>query len=531
MTDTKDMKTERVDDTLIDWINDDTKVSEAPRAEREEVSIDWINTEADSYEAPKEKADDTLIDWIDTDTKVSEAPKVEAEDDEVSIDWINTKSDTSEASEAEYAEIIGAEEDAAAKVEEAPAETEEPLYTKEQEDAFSFIKLQDDEDRAAAAAAKAKAEAEAEKMDIYNTALELKEDAGLYFEDALNLVLDERLAEDPKVKRETITAEIMDMVVENEVADIYDAALVRMADGLSFEDALEAEMDARAVDNPRIKRETITAKIKDMVASEKKRVEANRTISEESAKEIAAAVEKGKSIRESYWLRNEAEDLKEVLKIVNNLRKGKSYPEDRIIDEAVNLYLLGDHIEGYKQMSDEQKKAIHGSIAARVAKFEEAKAINDMEKSANKGNSSILSKIVETVKKHKDVIIVACGVTVAALAAVSFLSPTGLLGLPVVALGPTSTKAVLAIAAFTLAAEHTLKAGLRIINKLADDYAKTFMEKEKALKVGREVLAKTKENTAAEETYKASAKKQAVDIPKAFKEALFANKMSQKVRD
>ena len=527
MTDTKDMKTERVDD-IIDWINDDTKVSTAP-AERKEVSIDWINTESDTSEAPEAEEKSTLIDWIDTNTKAPEAPKAEAEDEKVSIDWINTESDTSEASEAEDAEIVGTEEDVAEKVEEAPAETEEPLYTKEQEDAFSFIKLKDDEERAAAAEAKAKAEAEAEKMDIYNTALELKEDAGLYFEDALNLVLDERVAEDPKIKRETITSEIMDMVMENEVADIYDAALVRMADGLSFEDALEAEMDARAVDNPRIKRETITAKIMDMVASEKKRVEANRTISEESSKEIAAAVEKGKSIRESRWLKNEAEELKEVLEIVNNLRKNQSYPEDRIIDEAVNLYLLGDHIEGYEHMSDEQKKAIHNSIAARVAKFEEAKAIKDMEKSANKGNSSFLSKIVETVKKHKDVVIVACGVTVAVLAAVSFLSPTGLLGLPVVDLGLTSSKALLAISAFTLAAEHTLKAGLRIINKLADDYAKNAVEKEKALKIGREVLAQTKENTDTKEMDKASAEKPTVNVSKVSREALIADRLSQKV--
>ena len=527
MTDTKDMKTEHVDN-IIDWINDDTKVSTDP-TEREEVSIDWIKTDSDVSEAPKAEEKSTLIDWIDTDTKVSEAPK--AEDEEVSIDWINTDSDVAEASQTETAEIVGAEEDTSAKVEEAPAKEEEPLYTKEQENAFGFIKLKDDEDRAAAAEAKAKADAEAEMMDIYNAALARKEETGMYFEDALNSVLDERIADDPKVKREAIANKIMDMVVENEIPDIYDAALVRMADGLSFEEALEAEMDARVATNPRIRRETITAKIMDMVASEKKRVEANRTISEESAKEIAAAVEKGKAIRESYWLKNEAEELKEVLKIVDNLRKSKAYKEDRIIDEAVNLYLLGDHIEGYKQMSDEQKKAIHDSIAARVAKFEEAKAVKDMEKSETKGSSSILSKIVETVKKHKDIIIVACGVTVAALAAVSFLSPTGLLGLPVVALGPTSTKVLLGVAAFTLAAEHTLKAGLRIINKLADDYAKKEIEKEEALKAGREVLSKTKEKTAEKEVGKTATPEKSASATRTVnvREALIADRLAQKV--
>jgi len=520
MTDTKDMKTERVDD-IIDWINDDTKVSTAP-AERKEVSIDWIKTDSDVSEAPKAEENGSLIDWINTDSDVSKASKVE--DEEVSIDWINTDSDVYEASQEGTAEIVGAKEDASVK-------EEEPLYTKEQESAFGFMKLKDDEDRAAAAEAKAKADAEAEMMDIYNAALARKEETGMYFEDALNAVLDERIADEPRIKRETVTAKIMDMVMENEMPDIYDAALVRMADGLSFEEALEAEMDARVAANPRIKRETITAKIMDMVASEKKRVEANRTISEESAKEIAAAVEKGKSIRESYWLENEAEELKEVLKIVNNLRKGKAYKEDRIIDEAVNLYLLGDHIEGYKQMSDEQKKAIHDSIAARVAKFEEAKAIKDMEKSETKGSSSILSKIVETVKKHKDIIIVACGVTVAALAAVSFLSPTGLLGLPVVALGPTSTKALVGIAAFTLAAEHALKAGLRIINKLADDYAKKEIEKEKALKAGREVLSKTKEKTAEKEVGKTATSEKSVSATRTanVREALIADRLAQKV--
>ena len=63
------------------------------------------------------------------------------------------------------------------------------------------MKLKDDEDRAAAAEAKAKADAEAEMMDIYNAALAREEETGMYFEDALNAVLDERIADEPRIKR------------------------------------------------------------------------------------------------------------------------------------------------------------------------------------------------------------------------------------------------------------------------------------------------------------------------------------------
>ena len=482
MTDTKTEHTYAVsaeDKEIIDWINDETKVSTAP-AEREEVSIDWIKTDSDVSEAPKAEESDTLIDWINTDSNVSEAPK--AEEDEVSIDWIDTDSDVLEASQTETAEIVGAEEDTSAKVEEVPVKAEESLVSEAEEQAFSTY-------------------------------------------DVLKGKNEQEIAE-KKAKE----------AAEKELMDIYDAALVRMADGKSFEEALEDELDVYVAANYRFKRETATAKIMEMVAAEKERVKANRTISEESAKEIAAAIEQGKFNRESSKLDREfigeEAEFGPILKIMENLRKGQSsngLKDDQIIDYAVYLYLLDD--KDYEQKSDEEKKAIRRTLAGKVAKLEEIKAIKNMEKAEAKESSSLLSKVVETVKKHKDVVIVACGVAVATLAAVSFLSPTGLLGLPVVALGPTSTKAVLAIAAFTLAAEHALKAGLRIINKLSDDFAKTAIEKEKALKAGREVLAKAKEKTAEKEVGKTAAPEKSVPVTRTVnvREALLADRLSQKV--
>lgn len=529
MTDTKTEHTYAVsaeDKEIIDWINDETKVSTAP-AEREEVSIDWIKTDSDVSEAHKAEESDTLIDWINTDSNVSEAPK--AEEDEVSIDWIDTDSDVLEASQTETAEIVGAEEDTSAKA-------EEPLYTEAEANAFASFNLVENAKLAEDARAKAEAEAEAELVDIYHNALARTGNNGMYFEDALNEVLDELVIDDPRIKRETTFNKVMDMRIQDQIPDIHEAAIIKTADGMTYEEALNAVLDELVAVDPRTRRETISSRIMDMVAKENSRIAANRTISEESAKALAATRKESKLIRESLAFEREAEELKEILEIVDNLRKGQKtngIKDDQIIDYAVHLYLLGDNVkvEGYKEMNDEQKKKVHDALAARVANFEEKEAIKNMEKAEAKESSSLLSKVVETVKKHKDVVIVACGVAVATLAAVSFLSPTGLLGLPVVALGPTSTKAVLAIAAFTLAAEHVLKAGLRIINKLSDDLAKNAIEKEKALKAGREVLAKAKEKTAEKEVGKTAAPEKSVPVTRTVnvREALLADRLSQKV--
>ncbi len=513
MTDTKTEHTYAVsaeDKKIIDWINDDTKVSTAP-AEREEVSIDWIKTDSD----------------------VSEAPK--AEEDEVSIDWIDTDSDVLEASQTETAEIVGAEEDTSAKVEEVPVKAEEPLYTEAEANAFASFNLVENAKLAEDARAKAEAEAEAELVDIYHNALARTGNNGMYFEDALNEVLDELVADNPRIKRETTFNKVMDMRIQDQIPDIHEAAIVKTADDMSFNDALDAVLDELVAVDPRTRRETITSRIMDMVAKENSRIAANRTISEESAKALAAVRKESKLVRESIALERDAEELKEILEIVNNLRKGQKtngIKDDQIIDYAVYLYLLGDNVkvEGYKEMNDEQKKKVHDALAARVANFEEKEAIKNMEKAEAENAPSFVSKVTNFAKKFKEEIIAVCGVTVATLSAISILSPTGLLGLPVVTLGATSS-AILAPMAFGAAAAAVVWAAPKIINKLVDDYAKRATEKETALKVGREVLAKTKENTAEKEVGKTAAPEKSVPVTRTVnvREALLADRLSQKV--
>ncbi len=418
-----------------------------------------------------------------TDTKTERTYAVSAEDKDI-IDWIKDDIEVSEALEAEDAEIIGAVEDTSAKVEEVSVKTDEPLVSETEEQAFSAYGVIADKIDQEIAEEKAKADAEKELMDI------------------------------------------------------YDAALVRMADGKSFEEALEDELDVYVAANYRFKRETTTAKIMEMVAAEKKRVEANRTISEESAEKIASAIEQGRYNRESAKLDREflGEDAEfgPILKIMENLRNGQKtngLKDDQIIDFAVYLYLLDD--KDYKQKSDEEKKAIHNSLAGKVAKFEENRAIKAMKRDEAKAEKapSTSSNIIETVKKYKEAIVAACGVAVATLSAISFLSPTtGLLGLPVVAIGPT-TSAIFAPMAFGMAVAATVWAGARIINKLAEDLAKTTIEKEKALKVGREVLAKSKENTDEKEVSKTATSEKSVPVTRTVnaRGALFADRLSQKV--
>ena len=417
-----------------------------------------------------------------TDTKTERTYAVSAEDKDI-IDWIKDDIEISETLEAEDAEIVGAGEDIPAEVEDVPVEAEESLVSETEEQAFSAYGVIADK-------------------------------------------IDQEIAEE-KAKE----------AAEKELMDIYDAALVRMADGKSFEEALEDELDVYVAANYRFKRETTTAKIMEMVAAEKERVKANRTISEESAEKIASAIEQGKFNRESAKLDREfiGEDAEfgPVLKILENLRKGQSsngLKDDQLIDYAVYLYLLDD--KNYEQKSDEEKKAIHNSLAGKVAKFEEIKAIKAMKREEAKAKKapSTSSSIIETVKKYKEAIVAACGVAVATLSAISFLSPTGLLGLPVVTIGATSS-AIFAPMAFGMAVAATVWAGARIINKLAEDLAKTTIEKEKALKVGREVLAKSKENTDEKEVSKTATSEKSAPVTRTVnaRGALFADRLTQKV--